>query len=281
MSPIQSERDSFFRAWIKTTSGVVVTLLAIQFLTGTFLAFYYVPSVDHAHTTVSFIDRVLSSGGWIRSLHHYGSQWLSLFAFLHLVRLFWEEAYQHCRWQWLSSVFLLVLIMGAGATGYSLPWDARAFFSTRVAEGLISGLPFAGQIGRLWLLGGNEISTLTLSRFFAVHVLVTPFLVLAVLVWRMWNARAVSQWNFSRQAIAGGLVFLVLALWALKHPAPLGPPINEAGARLLASTWCTVFMAISNSEVCTRGTGIHRWSNSSRSCTVSVGIAAVARLWLS
>ena len=69
-------------AWLRTTGGVVLMLLALQFITGVFLAFYYVPSVDHAHTTVSFIEKVLSSGSWIRSLHHYGSQWLPLFLFL-------------------------------------------------------------------------------------------------------------------------------------------------------------------------------------------------------
>src|SRR5262252_10809750 len=77
--------------WLKTTTGVVLTLLAVQLLTGTLLAFYYVPSVDHAYTTVSFIEKGLSSGSWLRSLHHYGSQWLSLFVFVHVVRLFWDE----------------------------------------------------------------------------------------------------------------------------------------------------------------------------------------------
>ena len=75
---------SFF---LSSTVGVVLMLLAVQFVTGTLLVFYYVPSVDHAHTTVSFVEKVVSSGSWLRSLHHYGSILLPLFIFLHLVRL--------------------------------------------------------------------------------------------------------------------------------------------------------------------------------------------------
>jgi ubiquinol-cytochrome c reductase cytochrome b subunit len=207
-------------------------LLLVQFLTGVLLAFYYVPSVDHAYVTVSFIEKVVSSGSWIRSLHHYGSQWLSVFVFLHVIRLFWSGAYATNKVQWIAAILLLGLVMAAGGTGYSLPWDARAFFSTRVAEGLMGGLPIAGRIARLWLLGGSEISAVTLSRFFALHVLVIPALVGAVVVWRLFRA------NFTEligphDAIAGSLVFLALAVWTLKHPAPLGPAVTEAGVDYL------------------------------------------------
>lgn len=149
-------------------------LLLVQFLTGVLLAFYYVPSVDHAYTTVAYIEKVVSSGSWIRSLHHHGSQWLSVFAFLHIVQLFLYKGYEFSKKQWVAAVLMLGLIMAAGGTGYSLPWDARAFFSTRVAEGLMAGLPFVGRNARFWLLGSSDISTLTLSRFFALHVLVIP-----------------------------------------------------------------------------------------------------------
>ncbi|HTG87602.1 MAG TPA: cytochrome b N-terminal domain-containing protein, partial [Pyrinomonadaceae bacterium] len=196
-------------AWLDTTSGIVAVLLAVQFFTGILLAFYYVPSTDHAYATVDFMQQVVSSGAWIRSLHHYGSQWLALFAFLHVVRLFWREAYVDRNKQWIAAVVLLGLVMAAGGTGYSLPWDARAFFSTRIAEGLMGGLPFVGRLARLWLLGGSEISTLTLSRFFALHVLVIPALIVAVMVWRR-----LPLLDLQRNAIAAAVVFVALALWS-------------------------------------------------------------------
>lgn len=213
-------------AWSETTGGIVAVLLLVQFLTGTLLAFYYVPSVDHAYTTVSFIEKVVSSGLWLRSLHHYGSQWLSVFVFLHVIRLFLFRAYTTNRVQWIAAILILGLVMAAGGTGYSLPWDARAFFSTRVAEGLMAGLPLAGRNARLWLLGGSEISSLTLSRLFALHVLIIPALIAATVVWRVFGLQIVKLFG-PRQAIAGGVVFVALALWCLKYPAPLGPSVAQ------------------------------------------------------
>lgn len=220
------------RAWLQTTTGILAMLLLVQFLTGVLLAFYYVPSVDHAYTTVSYIEKVVSSGSWIRSLHHYGSQWLSIVVFLHVIRLYLSEAYVVNRVQWIASILMLGLVMAAGGTGYSLPWDARAFFSTRIAEGLMAGLPLAGRMARLWLLGGSVISPVTLSRFFALHVLVIPALVGAVVVWRLFRSRIAELFE-PRDAIAAVVVFLALALWALRHPAPLGPSVAEAGADYL------------------------------------------------
>lgn len=219
-------------SWLQTTTGVVIVLLLVQFLTGVLLAFYYVPSIDHAYTTVSYVEKVVSSGSWIRSLHHYGSQWLSVFIFIHVIRLFLDGAYASKRIQWIAAILLLGLVMAAGGTGYSLPWDARAFFSTRVAEGLMAGLPLAGGMARLWLLGGSEISPVTLSRFFALHVLLIPALIGAVVVWRLFRSQ-IAELVGPRDAIVGALVFLALALWALKHPAPLGPAVAEAGADYL------------------------------------------------
>ena len=161
--PRENAPQNAVRAWLQTTGGIVGILLLVQFVTGVLLAFYYVPSVDHAHTTVSYIEKVVSSGSWLRSLHHYGSQWLSVFAFIHVIRLFLDRAYTTNRTHWIVAILILGLVMAAGGTGYSLPWDARAFFSTRIAEGLMAGLPLFGRYARLWLLGGSDISTLTRS----------------------------------------------------------------------------------------------------------------------
>lgn len=210
-------------------------LLLVQFATGLLLAFYYVPSVDHAHTTVTFIEKVISSGSWIRSLHHYGSQWLSLFAFLYVIQLWATKAYKERRMRWIAAVVLLALVMSAGATGYSLPWDARAFFSTRVAEGLLGGLPLIGRVSRLWLLAGNDISTLTLSRFFALHVLLIPFCILVVVGWRLkkQNGLQVPSDLLTRNAIVAGVVFLALAAYGMKYHAPLGPTVADVSADYL------------------------------------------------
>ena len=80
-------------------------------------------------------------------------------------------------------------------------------------------------------LGGNDISTLTLSRLFAVHVLITPFALLGVIGW--WLSRKACWTNVNRNAIAGAVVFVALAIWCLKFPAPLGPPVEAMSAEYL------------------------------------------------
>jgi ubiquinol-cytochrome c reductase cytochrome b subunit len=229
-------------AWARTTAGVVVMLLAVQLITGLLLAFYYVPSAESAHTTVSFIEKVLPAGSWLRAVHHYGSQWLTLAIVIHLAQMFWRATYRRRPVGWMAAVILLMLVLMGGATGYSLPWDARAFFGTRVAEGIAGGTPFVGDAARRWLIGGTEITPLTLARFFALHALVTPALIFLTLVARLFifreralvtaeEERRLERWlhgQMARNAVVAGAVFLALALYAYWNYAPLGPPADTA-----------------------------------------------------
>lgn len=231
-------------AWIKTTAGIVAMLLAVQIVTGTLMAFYYVPSTEVAHTSVAYIEKVLPAGSWIRAVHHYGSQWLTLFLVLHLAQMFWRASYRTRPIAWLVTVFLLVLVLAGGVTGYSLPWDARAFSGTSVADGVVAGIPFLGSVMHRWLAGGTEISTITLSRFFGLHVLVVPAFVLVIITSRLFifresemnsstenlNCETWQRQQFARHSIAAGLVFIALALFSIKYHAPLGPSANEVAA---------------------------------------------------
>jgi ubiquinol-cytochrome c reductase cytochrome b subunit len=236
------EPSSGLEAWARTTAGVVAMLVVVQAVTGVLLAFYYVPSAESAHTTVAYIEKVLPAGSWLRALHHYGSQWLTLFLVLHLAQMFWRKGYSRRPVGWMSTVILLALVLAGGATGYSLPWDARAFFGTRVTEGIAGGLPLVGDAARRWLLGGMEITPVTLARFFALHVLVVPVLILIVVTARLFvfrergivsdeEERRLEGWMFgqvARNALSAGIVFLALSLWALRVYAPLGPAADTA-----------------------------------------------------
>ncbi len=233
-----------FAAWSRTTAGVVAMLLILQAVTGLLLAFYYVPAADAAHSTVSFMEKVLPSGSWIRALHSHGSTWLALALALHLAQMYWRAAYRRRPVAWLAAVALLALIMAGGATGYSLPWDARAFYGTQVAAGIAEGFPLIGGAARRWLLGGDDLSTLTISRLYALHILVLPALIILTGCARLFifrdltgpshateEAPAKRAWareQLARNLIVAGAVFLILSLSATRFPAPLGPPPQEA-----------------------------------------------------
>ncbi|HYY58160.1 MAG TPA: DUF4405 domain-containing protein, partial [Pyrinomonadaceae bacterium] len=100
------EPSGGLEAWARTTAGVVAMLVLVQAVTGVLLAFYYVPSAESAHTTVAYIEKVLPAGSWLRAVHHYGSQWLTLFLVLHLVQMFWREGYRRRPVAWMTSIVL-------------------------------------------------------------------------------------------------------------------------------------------------------------------------------
>jgi ubiquinol-cytochrome c reductase cytochrome b subunit len=191
---------------------------------------------------VAYVEKVVGGGSWVRALHFHASQLLPLALVLHLAQSLWRGAHRRKPFGWAASVLLLGLVLANAGTGYSLPWDARAFYSTRVAENVVAGLPLAGAAARAWLLGGAEVSTLTLSRFYALHALVVPALLLSIVVARLLLFRepraggsgaaasdgAWARSQLARNSVVVGLVFAALAVYAWKAPAPLGPPHESA-----------------------------------------------------
>ncbi len=249
---VADDPETGWRAWLRTTAGLVALLLALQLCTGLLLACYYVPAAESAHTTVAFIEKGVSGGAWLRALHVYGSVLLPCALLLHLAQQLRRGRARRRPVGWLAGVALLALALAAGGTGYTLPWDARAYYSTRVAEGLVRGLPLIGATARLWLLGGPNISTLSLSRLFALHALLLPLLILTTVVARLFifrerhpnlatqhdakrdihtstqehqaaHAHAWLRAQLARNAVVVGVVFTALALYAAKYPAPFGP----------------------------------------------------------
>lgn len=251
--------EAGWRAWLRTTVGLCALLLTLQLCTGLLLACYYVPAADSAHTTVAFIEKGVSGGAWLRALHVYGSVLLPCALVLHLAQRLRRGRARQRPVGWLASVALLALALAAGGTGYTLPGDARAFYTTHVAEGLVRGLPLVGPTARLWLLGGPSISTLTVSRLFALHALLLPLLILTTVVARLFifrepqaslmahsdaahlltaSAQATTEraWlraQLARNAVVVGLVFTALAVYAAQYPAPFGPRAAAAPAGYL------------------------------------------------
>jgi ubiquinol-cytochrome c reductase cytochrome b subunit len=160
-------------------SGLLYLFLS-QVITGVFLALYYVPSSDHAHTTVAYISKVVSSGLFLRSLHAYGATAIVILLFLHISQTLLYGSYKGRREMlWLSGCFLLALMLGMAFTGYLLPWDKQAYFASAVGTNIITEIPVIGSPLQELLRGGSQMGTLTISRFFVLHVFVLPGLLIA------------------------------------------------------------------------------------------------------
>jgi quinol-cytochrome oxidoreductase complex cytochrome b subunit len=165
--------------WLFTLGSATLFVVVNQFITGILLTVYYVPSVQDAYDTVAYIDSSLPLGWLVRGLHHWGSTALVVLVILHMLRIIIHGAYKYPREvTWLTGVVLLLLTFAFGFTGYLLPWDQKAYWATTVGTRILEVVPFFGD----WLLrvarGGEELSAVTLSRFFGIHVWILPALML-------------------------------------------------------------------------------------------------------
>jgi cytochrome b6 len=157
--------------------GMIVFLFFLQVATGILLLFYYRPSAEHAFESVQFLMAEVTFGWLIRSIHSWGANLMVFMVFVHLFSVLLLKAYRAPReLTWMSGVFLLMITLGLGFTGYLLPWNELAFFATRVGTEIPGVLPVVGDFIRTFLRGGDDIGGATLTRFYALHVSVLPAL---------------------------------------------------------------------------------------------------------
>jgi ubiquinol-cytochrome c reductase cytochrome b subunit len=234
-------------------SGLLFIFIS-QVITGVFLALYYVPSADHAHTTVAYITKAVTAGSFLRSLHAYGASAMVIVLFLHLSQTFIYGAYKGRReLLWLSGCILFGLVLAMAFTGYLLPWDQKAYFATAVGTNAASEIPLIGESLKRMMRGGTEMGTLTISRFFVAHVFLIPACIFAlvashIFLFRQAGAAGPVTENpfkpeqkpelfYPRQVLMDlsltALLIIGLGLLCFFVPMQLGPPANPADAQYI------------------------------------------------
>lgn len=179
-------------SWIYVFGSATLFLFGLQAITGMFLALYYVPSPDAAYDSVQFIQHEVSFGWFVRGLHHWGASAVMLAVGLHLLQVYLYSAYKRPREvMWMVGVCLLLLMLGFGFTGYLLPWDQNAYWATQVGTNMVATVPLVGDVLVKLLRAGDTLGALTLSRFFAVHVLFLPALMVAGVLVHLFILRRV------------------------------------------------------------------------------------------
>ena len=170
--------------------GLTLFFFLVQVGTGLLLLFYYQPTVSDAYTSVEYITRHVPAGALIRNLHAWSSSCMILCALLHFLTTLAMKAFGRPReLTWLSGALLLLLTFGFGFTGYLLPWHQIAVNATKVGLQSIEliGAYLPGELARLptaireTIQGEAAVGQATLSRFYALHVIILPLAVLALL----------------------------------------------------------------------------------------------------
>lgn len=155
--------------------GLTFLTFVIQVLTGIILAVYYQPSPDRAYQSVQFIMGEVRFGPYVRSIHHYSANLMVILVFLHMLRVYYTGSFKKPReLNWVAGVCLLVLTLAFGFTGYLLPWDQVAFWASTVGTEIMKGTPVVGKPLMILARGGLKVSDFTLTRFYALHVMVLP-----------------------------------------------------------------------------------------------------------
>ncbi len=167
--------------WYTLGSATMVTFILLS-LTGVFLMINYSPSPDHAYESVQYITNEVPFGSLIRSIHFWSASAMVVFIGLHTIRVFFMAAYKYPReLTWIIGALLFLMVMGAGFTGYLLPWDQKAYWATNVGTSIAGQMPLVGPIIQKILIGGKTIGALTLTRFFTFHVAVIPPLIILLI----------------------------------------------------------------------------------------------------
>ena len=168
--------------WFYTLGSATLFAFLSQAVTGVFLAMYYDPSVINAYESIRYLTNEVFLGEFVRGMHRHGSGIMVILVFLHMGRVFFFGAYKYPReLNWVIGVVLLVLTMTMSFTGYLLPLDQRSYWATIVGVNINGTAPLAGPFLSDFLRGGAEFGATTLSRFYAIHMLLVPGALIALI----------------------------------------------------------------------------------------------------
>jgi len=224
--------------------SAVLTVFAIQAVTGIMQLFFYVPTVQDAYRSVGYLQTEVPFGWLIHGLHYWGAQAIIVLMLVHMSRVFIWGAYKKPReLTWLAGVALLLVFMAFSLTGATLPWDQKGYWAGQVSTSVAGVVPIVGTAQKIFLRGGQEMGQLTISRFFGLHVAVLPLAFLALVsvhIVAMRRFGSAGPWDEKisegtgpfwpdqalRDAIVATLVFVLLLTLVVFLPYRFSGPAN-------------------------------------------------------
>ncbi|MDM5077644.1 cytochrome bc complex cytochrome b subunit [Aeromonas media] len=162
--------------------SLAMLVLVNQIITGIWLTMNYNPSAEGAFASVEYIMRDVDYGWLLRYMHSTGASAFFVVVYLHMFRGMIYGSYQKPReLLWIFGMLIFLVLMAEAFMGYLLPWGQMSFWGAQVIISLFGAIPVIGDDLTLWIRGDYVISGATLNRFFALHVIALP-LVLVMLV---------------------------------------------------------------------------------------------------
>ncbi|HET9621523.1 MAG TPA: cytochrome b N-terminal domain-containing protein [Kofleriaceae bacterium] len=241
-------------SFARVFGAVLVFLFAVEAITGVGLAAFYAPSSTDAWASVTYVQDQVSLGWLVRGLHFHAASAIVIVAGAHLLQTAIVGAYKKPReLVWWLGILLLMLTLAWAVTGYVLRWDQAGFWANKVEVGIAAATPVIGAWIKSLALGGNDYGNLTLTRFYALHVLILPVIVIGLIALHIQLSRAVGatpissapaapepRWpaQSARDAIAIALVFAILLVYVIQAGgADLAAPADPSSAYDARPLW--------------------------------------------
>src|ERR671939_18891 len=173
--------------WFYTLGSATMFAFLSQAVTGVFLAMYYTPSATQAYESARHITNDVFLGEFVRGMHKWGSTVMVILVFLHMARTFIWGAYKYPReLNWIIGAVLLILTMLMSFTGYLLPFDQRSYWATIVGVNINGTGPLVGPYLSDFLRAGPDFGATTLSRFYAIHMMLIPGAIAALIGFHLY-----------------------------------------------------------------------------------------------
>jgi len=167
--------------WWFVFGVLAFVVLAIQLLTGIFLTMNYKPAATEAFASVEYIMRDVEWGWLIRYMHSTGASFFFIVVYLHMFRAMLYGSYKKPReLVWLIGMLIFFVLMAEGFAGYLLPWGQMSYWGAQVIISLFGAIPVVGDALVEIIRGDYSISDITLNRFFALHVILLPLLLIGL-----------------------------------------------------------------------------------------------------
>jgi ubiquinol-cytochrome c reductase cytochrome b subunit len=176
--------------WHQVFGSIAVFLFMVQAFTGILLAFNYAPTPGDAYNSLRYIVTEVTGGRLIHGLHHWGASMMIVVVVIHMTQVFLYGGYKKPREAtWMVGVVLLLVVLAFGLTGYLLPWDNRAYWGTVVSTQIMSSAPLLGSYLKRLLGSDGSVGVVTFARFYALHVLILPQVIISLIVFHIFLVR--------------------------------------------------------------------------------------------
>ncbi|MGD8976565.1 MAG: cytochrome bc complex cytochrome b subunit [Gammaproteobacteria bacterium] len=169
--------------WWYVFGFLSMLVLVIQLLTGIFLTMSYKPSATEAFASVEYIMRDVEWGWLLRYMHSTGASLFFVVVYIHMFRALMYGSYKSPReLLWVIGMFIYLALAAEAFFGYLLPWGQMSYWGAQVIVSLAGAIPLVGESLVEWVRGDFFISDITLNRFFALHVIAVPLILVGLVV---------------------------------------------------------------------------------------------------